>query len=235
MDRGAGAGSVNDNRPGRSTCHVRPPASSTRERSARVRSFTSRRLRERPHPPLRRRRHRSERAPRRLARDRGGPPDRDHGPLGLGQVDADAHPRRARPAERGQGHDRRRRDHRHERQAADPAAPRAHRLRLPVLQPAADADGGGEHPAAALDRRREARARMARGAARHGRDRRPPHAPPLGALRRPAAARLDRPRADLEADGAVRRRADRQPRLDTPARTSSRFCATRSTSSARRP
>src|SRR5437763_5560251 len=108
---------------------------------------------------------------------------------------------------------RRRRDHRHERQAADPAAPRAHRLRLPVLQPAADAHRGGEHPPAALDRGREARARMARGAARHRRDQRPPQAPPLGTLGRPAAARLDRPRPDLEAVGALRRRADRQPRL----------------------
>ena len=31
-----------------------------------------------------------------------------------------------------------------------------HRLRLSVLQPASDADGGGEHHAAALDRRRQA-------------------------------------------------------------------------------
>src|SRR6266480_1760891 len=54
---------------------------------------------------------------------------------------------------------------------------------------------------------------MARGAARHRRDQRPPQAPPLRALGRPAAARLDRPRADLEAVGAFRRRADRQPRL----------------------
>src|SRR3954449_1104193 len=55
---------------------------------------------------------------------------------------------------------------------------------------------------------------MARGAARHGRDQRPPQAPPLGALGRPAAARLHRPRPDLEAVGALCRRADRQPRLE---------------------
>ena len=42
----------------------------------------------------------------------------------------------------------------------------AHRLRLPVLQPAADADGRGERRPAALDRRREAGAAVARGAAR---------------------------------------------------------------------
>ena len=43
------------------------------------------------------------------------------------------------------------------RRRAHPAAPPAHRLRLPVLQPAADADGGGEHPPPARARRREAR------------------------------------------------------------------------------
>ncbi len=45
---------------------------------------------------------------------------------------------------------------------------------------------------------------------------------PVGALRGPAATRRDRARAHLEADGAVRGRADRQPRLaygrgDSPA------------------
>ena len=49
-----------------------------------------------------------------------------------------------------------------ERHAADEAAPRAHRLHLPVLQPAADADREGEHRPAALDRRRQARPRVAR-------------------------------------------------------------------------
>ena len=79
----------------------------------------------------------------------------DHGPVGLGQVDADAHPRRPRPPDR--------------RARSRSTAPtsrrstttqltklrrRAHRLRLPVLQPAADADGRGERPPAALARRR---------------------------------------------------------------------------------
>ena len=88
---------------------------------------------------------------------RGRRARRGHGPVGLGQVDADAHPRRARQADRAapstiageeittMGDDeltQLRRD--------------AHRLRLPVLQPAADADRGGERRAAALDRRREA-------------------------------------------------------------------------------
>ena len=48
-------------------------------------------------PPLRLGRHRGRRAPRRLARDRPRPPDRRHGPVGLRQVDAHAHPRRPRP------------------------------------------------------------------------------------------------------------------------------------------
>ena len=61
---------------------------------------------------------------------------------------------------------------------------------------------------------------------RQRRPRRPPQAPPVGAVRRPAAARRDRARARLRADGRLRRRADRQPRLEDgrrdprPARTS---------------
>ena len=48
------------------------------------------------------------------------------------------------------------------------AAPRPHRLHLPVLQPAPDAHGGREHRAAAQARRRQARPGVAR---RAGRDR----------------------------------------------------------------
>ena len=54
---------------------------------------------------------------------------------------------------------------------------------------------------------------VARRADDGGRPHRPAVAPPLRALRRTAAARRDRPSARLEADGDVRRRADRQPRL----------------------
>ena len=46
------------------------------------------------------------------------------------------------------------------------------------------------------------------------RPRRPAQAPARGALRRPAAARRDRARARLAPDGRLRRRADRQPRLE---------------------
>ena len=42
------------------------------------------------------------------------------------------------------------RHHHDGRRRAHEAAARAHRLRLPVLQPAADAHGAGEHPAAAV-------------------------------------------------------------------------------------
>ena len=151
---------------------------------------------------------------RRLARRAAGRARRRHGPVGLGQVDADAPARRPRPAHRGHRRDRRPRHHDDVRHRADEAAPRAHRLRLPVLQPAADADRGGERDAAAADRRQEGRRRLARPRARPGRARRSSRAPPVGALRRPAAARRHRARAPLEAVGAVRRRADRQPRLD---------------------
>ena len=61
------------------------------------------RHRARRRPPLRRRRHRRQRAARRLARDRPRPAHRRHGPVGLGQVDAHAHPRRPRPADGGRG------------------------------------------------------------------------------------------------------------------------------------
>ena len=149
----------------------------------------------------------------RVARDPARPPHRRHGPLGLGQVDADAHPRRPRQAELRQRPDRRRRADDAAGQRPDEAAPPAHRLRLPVLQPAADADGGGERAPAALDRGREAEQGLDGGAARGHRPHRPALAPAVRALRRPAAARRRRPRARLEADGALRRRADRQPRL----------------------
>ena len=47
-----------------------------------------------------------------------------------------------------------------------------------------------------------------------GRARRPPQPPSVGALRGTAAARRDRPCADLEADRPVRGRADGKPRLE---------------------
>ena len=123
-----------------------------------------------------------------------------------------------------------------ERHRDHEAPARAHRLRLPVLQPAADADRGGERRAAAHDRRREARPGVAsRSCSKTVGLARPAHAPARRALGRPAAARRDRARARLAADGRLRRRADRQPRLEDRAARSSSCCATRSTRSARRP
>ena len=64
---------------------------------------------------------------------------------------------------------------------------------------------------------------------------RPSRAPPVGAVRRPAAARRRRPRARLAPVGDVRRRADRQPRLDDQRRDPRPAARRPSTSSARRP
>ena len=71
------------------------------------------------------------------------------------------------------------------------------RLHLPVVQPAAGADGRGEHRPAAVDRRAQARRAPGSTARRDRRPRRPAHAPPGGALGRTAAARRRRARAGL--------------------------------------
>ena len=160
---------------------------------------------------------------------------RDHGPVGLGQVDADAHPRRPRPAHLGhRPHRRHRADRRSTTSELTQAAPRPHRLHLPDLQPAAGAQRRREHPAAAVDRRAQARPRVVRPARRHGRHPRPPQPPPGRALGRPAAARRGRARAGLAPGGRVRRRALRQPRLESLGRRARRCCATPSTTSTRR-
>ena len=55
---------------------------------------------------------------------------------------------------------------------------------------------------------------LGRSADRDDRPRRSPHAPPVTAVGRPAAARRDRARARVQAGGDIRRRADGQPRLE---------------------
>src|SRR5262249_46049480 len=65
-----------------------------------------------------------------------------------------------------------------------------------------------------IDRGREAGTRVPRGPARPRRPHGPPPSPPLRALGRAATACRHRPRARLAADGGVRRRADRKPRLE---------------------
>ena len=119
------------------------------------------RHRHRRPPPLRRGRRRRRRARRGERRVRARPLQRDHGALGLRQVDADAHPRRARPPDLGLGSARRRRDLGPRRRRPDQAAPRQARLHLPVLQPDPGAHRRGEHRAAALDRRPQGRRRLA--------------------------------------------------------------------------
>ena len=139
---------------------------------------------------------------------------RRHGPVGLGQVDADAHPRRARQA------DQRARVTIAGQEIGSLSDNDVTLLRrkhigfvfqffnlLPMLTAEENV-----RPAA-VDRRREAGQGVLRGPDRARRARRSPQAPPVRALRRPAAARRDRPRARLAADGRLRRRADRQPRL----------------------
>ena len=73
------------------------PASPTRRPTSRAPHVVSARDLD---APLRRRRHRRRRAARGLARDPPRPPDRGDGPVRLRQVDAHAHPRRARHARR---------------------------------------------------------------------------------------------------------------------------------------
>src|SRR5581483_5990384 len=170
--------------------------------------------RKRPDSPLRRGRGRRGCAARCHARRSPGRARRRHGAVRLRQVHPDAPSRGPRQADVGHRADRRRGRRLAFRQGRDDPPPAAHRLRLPVLQPAADAERGGERAAAALDRRREAGTRVLRADARPRPPQRPPHAPPGGALGRPAAARRDRTRARVPADGRLRRRADRQPRLE---------------------
>ena len=105
---------------------------------------------------LRRRRRRRARARQRQRRPGGRRVHRDHGPVGLRQVDPAARARRPRPPDLGRGLPRRHRDHLAQGQGAHPAAPGPDRLHLPVVQPAPDHDRGREHRAADADRRPQA-------------------------------------------------------------------------------
>src|SRR5215218_742786 len=84
------------------------------------------------------------------------PLHRHHGPLGVGEVHADALPRGAGPDHLGPHLHRRRGAEQAVGEAAHPAAPRQGRLRVPVVQPAADPDRGRERGVAAGDRRAQA-------------------------------------------------------------------------------
>ena len=190
----------------------------------------NRRLGQGRHAPLRRGRHGRRRAARRLARRRRGAADRGHGPLGLRQVDAHAHPGRPRPAHLRRGLDRRHAHHEARRQPSSRSSAASHigfvfqffnllpmltaeeNITLPLEL--AGAQGGQ-----GLDRRASS--------ASVGLDDRRTHRPSElsgGQQQRVAIARA----LVSQADGHVRRRADRQPRLDDERRDPRRSCASRS-------
>ena len=174
------------------------------------------RQRDRPEAHVRQRRRGRRGAARRRRDLPARAVRRRHGPVGLGQVDAHAPARRARHARpparsRSTGAS----ITEHGRQAE---LTRLRRDRigfvfqffnlLPMLT------RRGERRAAAPARRRSADGELgrARCSTRVGLADRAAHTP-VRALRRPAAARRRRPRARQQAGGGVRRRADRQPRL----------------------
>ena len=107
-------------------------------------------------------RGRRRRPARRLARRPRRPVHRRHGAVGLRQVHAHAPAGRARPPDRGHASaSAARTSRRCATTQLTHAAPRAHRLRLPGVQPAPDADGRGERPPAAARSPAAARARRA--------------------------------------------------------------------------
>ncbi len=131
---------------------------------------------------------------RRLARGRRRPADRDHGPVGLGQVDAHAHPRRARPA------DRRRACRSPAVEITDLGDTELTQLRRDHigfifqffnLLPMLTAEENVVLPLELAGRKPDTR--VGRGADGRRGPRRPPPPPPVGALRRPAAARRRSP------------------------------------------
>ena len=125
--------------------------------SGRLRRAPGSGFRHQPRPPLRRGRNGRRRPPRRLARRRRRQADRRHGAVGLRQVDADAHPRRARPADRAAAS---RSTASRSRVSNDTQLTKLRREHigfvfqffnlLPML------NGGGEHRPAARDRRPQA-------------------------------------------------------------------------------
>ena len=150
----------------------------------------------------------------------GGRLRRDHGPLGVGQVDADAHPRvpghpdlRHVPPGRG-------RRRRHGRGGARRRPEPADRVRVPAVQPAGHPHGAAQRRAPAGVRASAARRAAAPGhrGPRTGRPRRPPRPSPERALRWPAAAGVGRPRPGHRPGPHPRRRADRKPRHRLDAR-----------------
>ena len=193
-------------------------ASITDERGDRMEQRErDRRRRARRDAALRRGRDRGRRAPRRLRRGRrAGKLTAVMGPSGSGKSTLMHILAGPRQAHLRLGRGRRHGDHDAQGLGPDEAPARAHRLRLPVLQPAADADRRGEHQAAALDRRREARPGVLRPARRVRRARRPAR----------ATARRSSPAASSSASRS-RARSSRSPTSCSP--TSRRATSTRTT------
>ena len=106
------------------------------------------------------------------------------------------------------------------------AAPRPHRLRVPVVQPGADADRAGEHHAADRHRGPQARPGVARHGHRHDRAARAAQAPAERAVRRPAAAGRVRPRAGRPGPRSSSRTSRPATSTRAPARRCCRSCAT---------
>ena len=152
--------------------------------------------------------------PGRHRRDlRARPLHRGHGPFGIGQVHAHALHGRPRPPDVGAVLRRRHRHRRPRRQGPDPDAAGPHRLRVPVLQPRADAHRRREHhPAGGPGRAQGGQGvvRLPGGPARH---RRPAVAPAERAVGRAATALRLRPRPDQPTRPRLRRRAHREPGL----------------------
>ncbi len=144
------------------------------------------------------------------------------GPVGLRQVDVDAHPRLPRSADQRAVHPRRQGRLADVEGRARAGAQPENRLRLPGLQPAVAHDRARQRRAAApLQRRREdedGRTSQARdGGAHRRRSRRAVPSLSEPAVGRPAAARRDRARADQRAVDHPRRRADRATSIRAPA------------------
>ncbi len=97
------------------------------------------------------------------SRHRAGRVRRDHGPVGLRQVDAAQSHRRPRCRRRRRDHDRGRGDHRAERRRPGAHAPASRRRRVPVLQPARGHERAGERRVAGGDRGRRSASRPRRG------------------------------------------------------------------------
>ena len=148
--------------------------------------------------------------------DRAGRVRRHHGPVRLGQVDADEPHRLPRHADEGLVSAERQAGQPDERQRAGAHPQRGNRLRVPDVQPAAARHRAAQRRAAARLRRggREGPAGARQGRARASRAGHPHEPSAQRAVRRPAPARRHCPRARQQPVDPAGRRADGQPGLE---------------------